>query len=228
MTIVKMSKVSKIYNKGKKNQFKALNEIDFSVEEGDMIAIRGSSGAGKSTLLHIMGCMDTQTSGHYYFCGDYVKDMSQQQKAVIRNKKIGFVLQDFGLLEYQSVLDAVSLPLLFSNEIPVSKMKKHCLEYLAEVGLQGYATKVVNELSGGEKQRVAIARALVNNPSLILADEPTGALDEENAHNIMKLLQRLNADGRTVVIVTHDSDVASMCKTQITMKYGELRSDDEK
>lgn len=228
MTIVKMNKVSKIYNKGKKNQFLALNEIDFSVEAGDMIAIRGSSGAGKSTLLHIMGCMDTQTSGHYFFCGDYVKDMSQQQKAVIRNKKIGFVLQDFGLLEYQSVLDAVSLPLLFSNEIPVSKMKKHCLEYLAEVGLQGYATKAVNELSGGEKQRVAIARALVNNPSLILADEPTGALDEENAHNIMKLLQRLNADGKTVVIVTHDSDVASMCKTQIMMKYGELRSNDEK
>ena len=228
MTLVKMNKISKIYNKGKKNQFKALNEVDFSVDEGDMIAIRGSSGAGKSTLLHIIGCMDTQTSGHYYFCGENVKDMTQQQKAVIRNKKIGFVLQDFGLLEYQSVLDAVSLPLLFSNEIPVSKMKKHCLAYLAEVGLQGYATKTVNELSGGEKQRVAIARALVNNPSLILADEPTGALDEENAYNVMKLLQKLNENGKAVVIVTHDTDIANMCKTQITMKYGELKSADEK
>ena len=223
MNLIEMKKINKMYNQGKRNAFHALKNIDFFVDEGDFVAIKGSSGAGKSTLLHIIGCLDTQTTGTYSFCGVCVEEMNQQQKAILRNREIGFVLQDFGLLEYQTVIESVSLPILFSNEVSILKCQSRCLSVLGEVGLQGYAHKKVRELSGGEKQRVAIARALINKPKLIVADEPTGALDEENATLIMNYLRKLNEAGTTIVIVTHDSTVADLCKTKYTMRYGEIR-----
>ncbi len=212
MKLAEMKGITKIYANQAGQSRTVLDDLDLMIYEGDMVAIMGSSGCGKSTLLHILGCLDEQTSGTYMFKNDDVREMSWDEKAVLRNREIGFVLQDFGLIEYKTVLDNVAIPLRFNSQIPGNKVKTLCMAAIREVGLDGYATELVRKLSGGEKQRVAIARAIVNHPSLILADEPTGALDEENSVKIMELFQRLNEQGMTIVVVTHDPVVANTCK----------------
>lgn len=223
MKLVEMNNIKKVYNAEKKNVCTVLNNLSLDIEEGEMVAIMGSSGSGKSTLLHILGCLDTQTEGQYLFRGKNVDSMNWDEKATLRNEEIGFVLQDFGLIEYQTVLDNLLIPLYFNSGVKKSQMRSLCLDTLCEVGMEGMGTEKVNTLSGGEKQRIAIARALINQPSLILADEPTGSLDHANSERIMELLKTVNKKGNTIIIVTHDNRVAAVCDRQLELIDGVLQ-----
>ena len=210
--MIRLNKISKIYNKGKSNAFQALTDINIEIADGELVAIIGTSGAGKSTLLHILACIDSYESGEYYIDDTLVK---------IRNKKIGMVMQDFALVDDFSALQNVMLPLDFSKS-KVSEKKEKCLKALQAVGMEKFAHHQSNKLSGGQKQRVAIARAIVNEPSIILADEPTGALDSKTSVEIMELFKSLNAAGRTVIIVTHDMKIAQQCKRVIRIEDGKI------
>lgn len=222
--MIKLDKINKIYKVGGED-FYALKNIDLEISSGDFIAICGASGSGKTTLLNIIGCLDDASSGTYFFEKDGVSfdviGLSNAEKATMRNERIGFVLQDFALINTQSVIYNVELPLLYSK-VPYARIKDMALEALGKVGLKDHAKKNANQLSGGQRQRVAIARALVNNPSIILADEPTGQLDSATGLQIMGLLKDLNKQGVTVVVVTHDKNVAEMADRIIYMSDGEL------
>ena len=222
MSILKLNGIGKIYNKGKQNACEALMDVSLSIESGDLIAIVGESGSGKSTLMHILGCLDEPTSGEMIFGGKKVNFKSSKKLADYRNKKIGFVLQDFGLILNETALENVCVPLLFTKT-PLSKMKKQARESLELMGIGKLAGKRVNQLSGGQKQRVAIARALVNDPDMILADEPTGALDSKTSAEIVDVLLGLNGAGKTVIIVTHDPKIAAQCKRVVIISDGRLR-----
>ena len=219
--MIRLNKISKIYNKGKSNAFQALTDINIEIADGELVAIIGTSGAGKSTLLHILACIDSYESGEYYIDDTLVKNCSEKKLAQIRNKKIGMVMQDFALVDDFSVLQNVMLPLDFSKS-KVSEKKEKCLKALQAVGMEKFAHHQSNKLSGGQKQRVAIARAIVNEPSIILADEPTGALDSKTSVEIMELFKSLNAAGRTVIIVTHDMKIAQQCKRVIRIEDGKI------
>lgn len=223
MKLVEMKDIKKVYNAGKRNACTVLNGLSLEVDSGEMVAITGSSGCGKSTLLHILGCLDTQTGGTYLLQGGDVGAMDWNKKAVLRNREIGFVLQDFGLIEYQTVWDNLSIPLYFNPDVQKAQVRTKCLDALREVGMEGMGGEKVSTLSGGEKQRIAIARALINQPSLILADEPTGSLDHENAIRIMELLRKVNKQGNTIVLVTHDREIADGCDRQLELAEGRLR-----
>ena len=222
--MIKLDKINKIYKVGGED-FYALKNIDLEISSGDFIAICGASGSGKTTLLNIIGCLDDASSGTYFFEKDGVSfdviGLSNAEKATMRNERIGFVLQDFALINTQSVIYNVELPLLYSK-VPYARIKDMALEALGKVGLKDHAKKNANQLSGGQRQRVAIARALVNNPSIILADEPTGQLDSATGLQIIGLLKDLNKQGVTVVVVTHDKNVAEMADRIIYMSDGEL------
>ncbi|MCX6754477.1 MAG: ABC transporter ATP-binding protein [Candidatus Nomurabacteria bacterium] len=200
-----------------------LKDINLTVEEGEFIAIIGPSGSGKSTLMHTIGFLDRPTSGEYIFEGENTKDLDDDQLAVIRNKHIGFVFQSFNLLPRTSVLDNVILPLLYSD----SKIghEKKAKEALAAVNLTERMNYMSNQISGGQKQRVAIARALVCNPKVIFADEPTGNLDSKSGSTVMHILENLNKEGRTIILVTHDLNVANHSKRIVTIRDGEIVSD---
>lgn len=200
---------------------KALNEIDLAIEKGEMVAVKGSSGAGKSTLLHILGCLDKPSSGVYKLDGADVSKESPAGLSKIRNKKFGFVMQHFALVEDDNALQNVAIPLLF-GKTRFSLLDVLAMERLRQLGIEHLAKQRVSKLSGGEKQRVAIARALVNQPDIILADEPTGALDKENTAMIMKVFKDLNAQGKTVIIVTHEEFVANTCDRIITISDGRI------
>lgn len=219
--MIRLNKISKIYNKGKSNAFQALTDINIEIADGELVAIIGTSGAGKSTLLHILACIDSYESGEYYIDDTLVKNCSEKKLAQIRNKKIGMVMQDFALVDDFSALQNVMLPLDFSKS-KVSEKKEECLKALQAVGMEKFAHHQANKLSGGQKQRVAIARAIVNEPSIILADEPTGALDSKTSVEIMELFKSLNAAGRTVIIVTHDMKIAQQCKRVIRIEDGKI------
>jgi putative ABC transport system ATP-binding protein len=206
------------------NHVFALNDVSISIQAGEFVAIMGASGSGKSTFMNVIGCLDAPTSGEYYLAGERVSALSSDQLAAIRNKRIGFIFQQFNLLPRTSALDNVELPLLYSS-IPAAERKARAIERLTEVGLGERTDHRPAQLSGGQQQRVAIARALVNNPALILADEPTGALDSRTSIDIMALLQKLNAQGMTIVVVTHEHDIAEFASRIITFRDGQVIND---
>lgn len=219
--MIKLDKIIMIYNPKKANEYEALHGVSCEISDGEMVAIIGKSGAGKSTLLHILACIDSYQSGEYTIDGTLVKNLSEGQYAQIRNEKIGIVMQDFALVEDFSALENVLIPLDFAKK-KIKNKKEKALEALKAVGMGDLSKKPCNKLSGGQKQRVAIARAIVNEPAMILADEPTGALDTKTSAEIMELFKRLNKEGKTVVIVTHDPKVAEQCSRVIEVSDGKI------
>jgi len=219
--MIKLDNIVKIYNPKKANEFKALHGISAEIKDGEMVAVIGKSGAGKSTLLHILACIDSYQDGEYTIDGTLVKNLSEKQYAKIRNEKIGMVMQDFALVEDFTALENVMIPLNFSKKKKPNKKEK-ALAALRSVGIEELAKKPCSKLSGGQKQRVAIARAIVNDPAMILADEPTGALDTKTSAEIMELFRTLNETGRTVIIVTHDMGVAEQFGRVIEISDGEI------
>lgn len=220
--MIQIENLVKIYNKGKANEFLALKGIGLTIEEGEMVAIIGKSGAGKSTLLHILAAIDSYDKGTYLVNDVSVGDLKEKERAAFRNREIGIVMQDYALIDEYTVEENVQVPLIF-GKVKGSKVRAEKIEKaLKSVGLAELASKPVRQLSGGQKQRVAIARALVNNPSFLLADEPTGALDSKTSGEIMDVLEKLNKDGKTVIIVTHDMEVAARCGRIIEISDGEI------
>lgn len=220
--MIEIRELSKTYNYGKANAFKALKGVSLDIESGELIAIMGKSGAGKSTLMHIIGMIDDFESGSYHLSGRDMSKLSAGEAAKVRNEEIGIVLQDFALVDQYSVIENVMLPLYFAKGSAKRNKKKLALDALKRIGIEELCNKKVNKLSGGQKQRVAIARAIVNEPSVILADEPTGALDGNTSNEIMKVLRELNEQGITIIIITHDEDVANMCDRIISIKDGKI------
>jgi putative ABC transport system ATP-binding protein len=219
--LIHLDNVERIYTVGE-TQVKALKGISCNIQKGDLLAIMGPSGSGKSTLMNIIGCLDRPTSGKYLLEGQEVSMMNKNQLARIRNKRIGFVFQNFNLLSRTTALENTELPLLYSD-VPSKKSKELALKALAQVGLEGRELHKTNQLSGGEMQRVAIARALVNSPSLLLADEPTGNLDTKTGNDLMAVLKKLNQDNNiTIVLVTHDPEVAEAARKTIFLRDGEI------
>ena len=219
--MIKLTNIQKIYNKGKPNEFEALKDVSLTIKDGELVAVIGKSGAGKSTLLHIIACIDSYEDGKYVIDDVLVKNLSEKKLAEIRNSRIGIVMQDFALVDDFSCIENVLLPLDFAAK-KKSDRKELALAALKSVGMDGMAKKPVNKLSGGQKQRVAIARAIVNKPSVILADEPTGALDSKTAAEIMELFHELNKKGHTVIIVTHDLEIANQCDRIIEISDGKI------
>jgi putative ABC transport system ATP-binding protein len=201
-----------------------LKGINFNVEEGELVAIMGSSGSGKSTLLNILGMLDSADDGEYILDQVPIKDLNETKAAKYRNKFLGFVFQSFNLINYKSALENVSLPLYYQR-IPRKERQQLALEYLEKVGLKDWATHLPSELSGGQKQRVAIARALASRPKVLLADEPTGALDSKTSYEVMDLIQKINEEGKTILVVTHERDIAHMCKRIVQLKDGVIIED---
>ena len=221
--MIKVVNIAKIYNKNKDSEFEALHEVNMEIKDGEMVALIGKSGAGKSTLLHILACIDSFDSGEYILNGQSVKELSEEKRSEIRNKEIGMIMQDFALIEEFSVLDNVGVPLYFCEDKKKRKnYKKYAMAALKEIGIEELASKKINQLSGGQKQRVAIARAIVNDPGLILADEPTGALDSLTSDEVMKVLEGLNQSGKTILIVTHDNEIAQRCQRIIKIEDGRI------
>jgi putative ABC transport system ATP-binding protein len=223
MSLLRCVGLGKTYDLGTQ-KLQVLREVDFGIEPGEYVAIMGPSGSGKSTLMNILGCLDTPTTGRYELDGEQVAGMNEDQLADIRNRKIGFVFQTFNLLPRQSALSNVALPLVYSG-VPASKRRHLALEALQAVGLGERAGHRPNELSGGERQRVAIARALINRPSIILADEPTGNLDTRTSVEIMKLFGDLHRAGNTIILVTHEPDIAEYAHRVVRLRDGVIESD---
>lgn len=203
----------------------ALRNISFSIAEGEFVTIMGTSGSGKSTLLNILGCLDTPTSGEYLLDGVPVKSMSRPQRAVLRNRKIGFVFQNYNLLPKTTAVENVELPLMYNSEVSASKRKERAVKALIAVGLGDRLDHKSNQMSGGQMQRVAIARALVNNPSVILADEATGNLDTRTSYEILVLFQKLHAEGRTIIFVTHNPEISQYSSRNIRLRDGHVIED---
>lgn len=219
--MIKLRSIEKKYNLGTPAEVHALRGIDLDIAAGTMTAIVGVSGSGKSTLLHIIGCLDSATSVDYWLEDAHITKMRMSELAAIRNKKIGFIMQEYGLLLNKTVYENVSYPLLFGGT-KFWKMSKRIISILEQLGIDNLAHKPVHQLSGGQKQRVAIARALVNDPNLILADEPTAALDSVNAAVLMDIFVDLCNKGKTVLVVTHDQKVAAKCPYQLTLLDGRI------
>ncbi|MGX1025162.1 ABC transporter ATP-binding protein [Psychroflexus sp. MBR-150] len=221
--MIEIKDLHKSYKIGK-NSLHVLKGINFSVEEGELVSIMGSSGSGKSTLLNILGMLDEADSGSYHLDGVEIKNLTEKTAAHYRNKFLGFIFQSFNLINYKSALDNVALPLYYQNIKRTIRMEK-AMSYLEKVGLADWANHLPNELSGGQKQRVAIARALAGQPKVILADELTGALDSKTSYEIMHLIQEINDEGKTILVVTHEEDIAHMTKRIVNLKDGIIIDD---
>jgi putative ABC transport system ATP-binding protein len=220
--MIEIEKISKSYSRGESGVVAALRDASFAIKPGEFVVVRGASGSGKSTLLNILGCLDRPTSGHYRFDGEDVSDLNDKQLSRVRNAKIGFIFQSFNLLPRTTAIENVEVPMVYGDG-HVDRKKAHAS--LERVGLANRANHFATELSGGEQQRVAIARALINNPAVILADEPTGNLDLVAGEEVMHLLQELNAEGRTILLVTHDNAVAAYAAREIFLRDGAIVSD---
>ena len=221
--MININAITKEYIMGD-NKLLALNEVDVSIKEGEFVSIMGSSGSGKSTLMNIIGCLDVPTSGDYYFRNKNISNYNSNMLAELRNKDIGFIFQNFNLLPRLNALENVTLPLLYSGK-NVKERTKLSMEALENVGLKDRTHHRPNQLSGGQQQRVSIARAIAGNPKLILADEPTGALDSNTSLEIMKILNDLNSNGITIILVTHEKDIAQYGSRIIKMKDGKIIED---
>jgi len=221
--LISLSGITKDYDTGKL-KVRALNDINLEISRGEFIAIIGPSGSGKSTLMNIVGCLDTPTAGEYLLDGRPVANMGIHQLAAIRNKKIGFIFQNFNLLPYATAYENVELPLIFAGT-PGNIRKVKIMRNLSMVGLAERADHKPTELSGGEMQRVAIARALANDPEVILADEPTGNLDTRSGGEIIEIFEKLNAEGRSVITITHDVSIAEKCRRIVRLRDGAIESD---
>ncbi|NOR46161.1 MAG: ATP-binding cassette domain-containing protein [Candidatus Delongbacteria bacterium] len=221
--LIKIDNIRKTYTPGKE-KIHALDGISLDIKKGEYIAIMGASGSGKSTLMNIIGCLDVATSGKYHLNNHNVETLNDNELARIRNKEIGFVFQTFNLLARSTAIHNVELPLIYSN-VSSSQRKERAISALKKVGLGDRMMHKPNELSGGQKQRVAVARALINNPSIILADEPTGNLDSKTSIEIMNLFNDLHKDGNTIIVVTHEPDIAEFAKRVIHLKDGKIEKD---
>jgi len=221
--MLKINKLHKSYKMGD-SSLHVLKGINLYVEKGEMVAIMGSSGSGKSTLLNIIGILDELDSGEYTLDGIEIKDLTEKKAAQYRNKFLGFVFQSFNLINFKNALENVALPLYYQGLNRKERQEK-AMFHLEKVGLADWSTHLPNELSGGQKQRVAIARALAAEPKLLLADEPTGALDSATSQEIMQFLQQLNDEGKTILIVTHEADISLMCKRIVRLKDGVIMED---
>ena len=224
--LIELKNINKSYRNGDQ-ELQVLKDISLEVEEGEFVAIMGPSGSGKSTLMNIIGMLDRPTTGEYHLGSEEVAKLGDKKLAKVRNKQIGFVFQQFFLLSKLNALQNVELPLIYAG-VGQSKRKSLAEQFLTQVELDTRMHHLPSELSGGQKQRVAIARALVNNPSLILADEPTGALDTKTGEQIMELLTELNREGKTIIMVTHEPEIAAYAKRQIVIRDGVISSDSAK
>ena len=221
--MIRIKNLHKSYEMGS-NSLHVLKGIDFNVTEGELVAIMGSSGSGKPTLLNIIGMLDNYDNGSYELDNILIKDLDEAKAANYRNKFLGFVFQSFNLINYKSAVENVVLPLYYQG-IKRKEREKIALEYLDNVGLKNWASHLPSELSGGQKQRVAIARAMVSKPKVLLADEPTGALDSKTSSEVMSLIQEINNSGKTILVVTHEEDIAKMCKRIVRLKDGVIVED---
>lgn len=221
--MINIENLHKSYKMGS-NTLHVLKGIDFKVEKGELVAIMGSSGSGKSTLLNIVGMLDILDEGQYTLDDVIIKDLDETKAARYRNKFLGFIFQSFNLINYKNALENVSLPLYYQG-IKRKERQEVALSYLERVGLKDWATHLPSELSGGQKQRVAIARAMAARPKVLLADEPTGALDTTTSYEVMDLIQKINEEGKTILVVTHEEDIAKMCKRIVRLKDGVIVED---
>ena len=221
--MIKIDKLHKSYEMGS-SSLHVLKGIDFKVETGELVAIMGSSGSGKSTLLNILGMLDNADNGTYDLDEMRIENLDEKTAAEYRNKFLGFIFQSFNLINYKSALENVALPLYYQG-LKRKERQKIALNYLDKVGLKNWSTHLPSELSGGQKQRVAIARALASNPKVLLADEPTGALDSTTSREVMALIQKINNEGKTILVVTHEHDIAMMCKRVVNLKDGVIVED---
>jgi len=220
--MIQLTQINKTYSTGQ-NKLHVLKGIDLDIKKGEFISIMGASGSGKSTLLNILGILDQYDTGEYWLDGKLVKDLSETKSAHYRNQFIGFVFQQFNLISYKNALENIALPLFYQG---VSRKRRNviAMEYLDMVGLKDWAEHMPNQMSGGQKQRIAIARSLITNPKVILADEPTGALDSKTSLEVMNIFKDINNKGITVLIVTHEHDIADMTKKKIVLKDGLIES----
>tara|TARA_R110002167_G_scaffold58974_12_gene167021 strand:+ start:2259 stop:2960 length:702 start_codon:yes stop_codon:yes gene_type:complete len=221
--MIEIKDLHKSYKMGS-NSLHVLKGINFSVDEGELVAIMGSSGSGKSTLLNILGMLDELDQGSYVLDGVPIVNLNETKAAQYRNKFLGFVFQSFNLINYKNAMENVALPLYYQR-MPRKERQEKALKYLDQVGLKEWATHLPSELSGGQKQRVAIARAMAAEPKVLLADEPTGALDSTTSYEVMDLIQKINDQGNTILIVTHEPDIANMCKRIVHLKDGIIIED---
>ena len=221
--MIDIKNLHKSYKMGS-NSLHVLKGIDFKVEEGELVSIMGSSGSGKSTLLNILGILDEADEGKYTLDGTSIKNLNEKIAANYRNKFLGFIFQSFNLITYKNAIDNVALPLYYQG-VSRKERDEKALHYLEKVGLADWATHLPSELSGGQKQRVAIARALASDPKVLLADEPTGALDTKTSYEVMELIQQISDEGKTILIVTHEPDIAQMTKRIVDLKDGLIIND---